>query len=153
MTQNTENSIETTRVVGRPFPKGVSGNPGGRPRGLAAYVRENTDGGEEIVQLMMSVMRGDVIGGQVPRIRDRMDAATWLVDRAFGKAVAQVETKSMNVDMGLSDISTEELLELQVTRLKPAVDRFERRPESRGVSVICEISLCTIITPGRNQHD
>ena len=112
MTQNTENSIETTRVVGRPFPKGVSGNPGGRPRGLAAYVRENTDGGEEIVELMVSVMRGDVIGGQVPRIRDRMDAATWLADRAFGKAVAQVETKSLNVDMGLSDIITEELLEL-----------------------------------------
>ena len=41
-----------------------------------------------------------------------MDAATWLADRAFGKAVAQVVTKSLNVDMGLSDISTEELLEL-----------------------------------------
>jgi hypothetical protein len=90
----------------------LSGNPGGRPRGLAAYVRENTDGGEEIVELMVSVMRGDVIGGQVPRIRDRMDTATWLADRAFGKAVAQVETKSLNVDMGLNEISTEELLEL-----------------------------------------
>jgi hypothetical protein len=45
MTHNTENSMETARVVGRPFPKGTSGNPGGRPRGLAAYVRENTDGG------------------------------------------------------------------------------------------------------------
>ena len=28
---NTENSTKT--VVGRPFPKGVSGNPGGRPKG------------------------------------------------------------------------------------------------------------------------
>jgi len=27
MTQNTENSMETTRAVGRPFPKGVSRNP------------------------------------------------------------------------------------------------------------------------------
>ena len=114
MNQNTENSMETTKVVGRPFPKGVSGNPGGRPRGLAAYVRENTDGGAEIVELMVSVMRGDVIGGQVPRIRDRMDAATWLADRAFGKAVAQVETtsRSMSVDMTLGEISTGELLEL-----------------------------------------
>ena len=112
MNHNTENSMETTRVVGKPFPKGVSGNPGGRPRGLAAYVRENTNGGDEIVQLVVTIMRGDVIGGQVPRIRDRMDAAPWLADRAFGKAVAQVETKSLNVDMGLSDISTEELLEL-----------------------------------------
>jgi hypothetical protein len=112
MTQNTENSMETTRVIGKPFPKGTSGNPGGRPRGLAAYVRENTDGGGEMVELMVSILRGDVIGGQVPRIRDRMDAATWLADRAFGKAIAQVETKSLNVDMGLSEISTEELLEL-----------------------------------------
>jgi hypothetical protein len=32
--------ITATRVVGRPFAKGVSGNPGGRPRGLARYVRE-----------------------------------------------------------------------------------------------------------------
>ncbi len=112
MAQNTENSMETTRVVGKPFPKGTSGNPGGRPRGLAAYVRENTDGGAEIVDLMLGVMRGDVIGGQVPRVRDRMDAATWLADRAFGKAVAQLETKSLNVDMGLNEVSTEELLKL-----------------------------------------
>jgi len=65
---------------------------------------------------MVGVMRGDVIGGQVPRIRDRMDAATWLADRAFGKAVAQVETKSLNVDMGLSNISTEELLDVLLSK-------------------------------------
>ena len=41
-----------------------------------------------------------------------MDAATWLADRAFGKAVAKVETKSLNVDMDLSGISTGECLEL-----------------------------------------
>jgi hypothetical protein len=112
MTQNTENSMKTIKVVGRPFPKGVSGNPGGRPTGLAAYVRANTDGGEEIVELMVSVMRGDVISGQVPKIKDRMDAASWLADRAFGKPVAQLETKSVNVDMSLSEISTGELLEV-----------------------------------------
>lgn len=27
------------RVVGRPFARGVSGNPGGRPKGLVDYVR------------------------------------------------------------------------------------------------------------------
>jgi len=114
MTQNTENSMETTRVVGKPFPKGVSGNPGGRPRGLAAYVRDSTDGGEEIVEIMVSVMRGDVIGGQVPRIRDRMDAATWLADRAFGKPVASVEaiTRSVNVDIELRELPTKQLLEM-----------------------------------------
>ena len=36
------------------------------------------------------------------------------LDRAFGKPVAQIEatSRSMNVDMGLSEISTGELLEL-----------------------------------------
>ena len=62
MTENTENSIETTRVVGRPFPKGVSGNPGGRPRGLAAYVWDKTDGGAEIVGLMVSVLKDGAEG-------------------------------------------------------------------------------------------
>ena len=111
MQDNTENSMKT---VGRPFPKGMSGNPGGRPKGLANYVRESTDNGEEMVDLMVSVMRGEVIDGMKPRIRDRMDAATWLSDRAFGKPVAQIEatSRSMNVDMTLSEMSSERLLEL-----------------------------------------
>jgi len=57
-------------------------------------------------------MRGETIDGSQPRIKDRMDAATWLANRAFGRPVSQVETKSLNVDMGLSEISTSELLEL-----------------------------------------
>ncbi|MDC0035663.1 hypothetical protein OAJ44_04835 [Chloroflexi bacterium] len=75
-------------------------------------MRDNTDGGEEIVKLMVSVIRGDVIVRQVPRIRDRMNAATWLADSAFGRAVAQAETKSLNVDIGLSEISTGQLQKL-----------------------------------------
>ena len=75
MQVNTENSIKT---VGRPFRKGQTGNAGGRPKGLDNYVREGTDNGEEIVDLMVNVMRGEVIDGMKPRIRDRMDAATWL---------------------------------------------------------------------------
>ena len=114
MTKNTENSMETTRVVGKPFPKGVSGNPGGRPRGLAAYVRESTGNGHEMVDLMTSIMRGETIDGTAPRIRDRMDAASWLADRAFGKPTTQIEatSRSMNVDMTLSEMTSERLLEL-----------------------------------------
>ena len=37
------------------FPKGASGNPGGRPKGIAAYVREQTKEGTELVDLMLLV--------------------------------------------------------------------------------------------------
>lgn len=39
MEENTGNSTESARVIGRPFPKGVSGNPSGRPKDtLKAFV-------------------------------------------------------------------------------------------------------------------
>ena len=89
MTTNAENSITATTIVGRPFPKGVSGNPGGRPKGLAAYARDQTFDGEEIVNLMLSVMRGEKVGGLKPTVSHMMDATTWLSDRGFGKSLQQ----------------------------------------------------------------
>ena len=63
---------------------------------------------------MVAVMRGDTINGMRPRIKDQIDAATWLSDRGFGKPVTQIEatSRSMNVDMTLSEMSTAKLIEL-----------------------------------------
>ncbi len=111
MTQNAENSNKT--VVGRPFRKGESGNPSGRPKGLSSYIRESTNGGREMVDLMIQVMRGETInGGMKPKLKDRMDAVSWLADRGFGRAIAQLESRSMNVDMTLSEMSSEKLIAL-----------------------------------------
>ena len=107
MQENAENS---TKTIGKPFTPGVSGNPGGRPRGLASYIRETTVGGEEMVDLMVAIMRGETINGMRPRIKDQMDAAGWLMDRGFGRAIAQIEARSLNVDMSLSELSSENLL-------------------------------------------
>jgi hypothetical protein len=104
----TENNDRT--VVGRPFRKGVSGNPGGRPKGMSAYIRETTDGGREMVDLMVAVMRGETINGMKPKVKDMTDAAAWLSDRGFGRAIAQIEARSLNVDMSLSELSSENLL-------------------------------------------
>lgn len=109
MQENTENSMKT---IGKPFTPGVSGNPGGRPKSLANYIRETTDGGREMVDLMVAVMRGETINGKKPRIKDQMDAAGWLADRAIGKPVAMLDSRSMNVDIELRELPTKQLLEL-----------------------------------------
>jgi hypothetical protein len=85
-----ENSARTTRlggVTGAGFRPGVSGNPGGRPRGLASRVRELVgDDGNAIAEFMFSVMVDERV-----RNADRIDAGTWLADRAFGKSVLAVD--------------------------------------------------------------
>ena len=63
------------------WPKGISGNPGGRPKGLARYVRELVgDDGRRIADFTLGVLEDDT-----ERTETRMQAATWLADRGFGK--------------------------------------------------------------------
>ncbi len=85
-----ENPPTTTRlggVTGRGFLPGRSGNAGGRPRGLARRVHELVgDGGELIVAYMFDVLHDESV-----RTADRLEAAKWLADRGFGKAVQAVE--------------------------------------------------------------
>ena len=82
-----ENSTGTAlKVVGRPFLAGQSGNPGGRPRGLAELVRQETKDGAELVAFHLRVLRG-----RKQPLRYRLEAAAWLADRGFGKALQQME--------------------------------------------------------------
>jgi hypothetical protein len=82
----TENSGGTL-VNLRSWAPGVSGNPGGRPKGLAALVREETADGAELVTFMLAVLRGR----KKAPLRLRMEAAAWLADRGFGKVVQPLE--------------------------------------------------------------
>ena len=106
-----ENSAPTTLVIGRPFRKGVSENPGGRPKGLASYVREQTLEGEELADFYLAIFRGEKIDRKKPGLRRRMEAGTWLSDRGFGKAVQQSEIKvdQHKPDHRLSTYSLEQL--------------------------------------------
>ena len=66
-------------VTGR-FLAGQSGNPSGRPKGFRAYIKESTAEGNELVDVVLAVLRD-----QNASNRERMEAATWLADRGFGK--------------------------------------------------------------------
>jgi hypothetical protein len=100
-----ENSIETApRVVGRPFPKGVTGNPGGRPAGLARYVRELVgEDGRRIADFMVGVL-----DDESERTETRMQAAAWLGDRGFGKAVQTTRSEIEQPRPDFASMSREE---------------------------------------------
>lgn len=58
-------------------------------------IRAQTADGAEQVDFMLALFRGHVKGA---RLRDRMDAATWLADRGFGKPVQQMEHSGRDGD-------------------------------------------------------
>jgi hypothetical protein len=77
-----QNSDGTARrVVGRPFPQGVSGNPSGRPRGLSRATRELVgEDGMPLVELWWQIAQDPM-----RRDRDRLEASRLLADRGWGK--------------------------------------------------------------------
>jgi len=104
-----ENSAKTRHVggvTGRGFLPGQSGNPGGRPRGLARRVRELVgDDGDEIVRFMFETMRNSKA-----RMADRIEAARWLGDRGFGRSVQPIDLDvNQPHALNLSDFSIEDL--------------------------------------------
>ena len=113
--KRSEQAPISIRRVGRPFPPGVSGNPGGRPRGLVSAIRSETQDGAELVRFMLSVLRAEVPGAT---LRDRMAAASWLADHGFGRplltdpAGAVVQVQPTLVVQALAKVSDAALDEL-----------------------------------------
>jgi hypothetical protein len=68
------------------FAPGTSGNPGGRPRGLARTVRELVgDDGDTIVAFWLEVMNDPTA-----RTSDRLEASKLLAERGWGKPTLPV---------------------------------------------------------------
>ena len=126
-----DNKPKSTRpggVTGKGFVPGQSGNPGGRPRGLARRVRELVgDDGDEIVRFMF-----DVMSNPKARMADRIEAARWLGDRGFGRSVQPIDLDvNQPHALNLSDFSTEDLEALLaiVDKYAPTVADIAESPE------------------------
>jgi hypothetical protein len=69
------------------LPKGVSGNPGGRPKGQAELSKSARtlvgEGGEALIQIWWSIANDPM-----RRDADRLRASELLADRGWGKAPA-----------------------------------------------------------------
>jgi len=79
------------KPVGRPFQKGVSGNPGGRSkayRELARYIREKTTDGRTLADHCLRLVDDPKTE---PRVA--MLAVEWLSDRGIGKPVQAVDLR------------------------------------------------------------
>jgi hypothetical protein len=82
-----------TRINGR-FPKGVSGNPGGRSRELEKVRRAARAHGPEAIETLVELMRSGP-----PKVR--CVAAMALLDRGFGKPALTIDTDGKAAMVGL----------------------------------------------------
>lgn len=105
-----ENNGETTGgVTGNGFRPGMSGNPGGRPRGLARMTREKLgDDGDVLVDFWIGVM-----GDSGVKLQDRLTASKLLAERGWGRptAVMASTTFGYKVDEEKLNAEIQELLD------------------------------------------
>lgn len=89
------------KVLGRPFEKGVSGNPSGRPR-VPAEVRELArEASPSALRTLIEVCEDK---GAPPQAR--VAASNAILDRAYGKPAQELEIKRPLSDLTDSELAT-----------------------------------------------
>ena len=103
------------------WPKGVSGNPGGRPQGLAKATRELVgEDGHRLAEFWFSTMQDET-----RRDSDRLEASRLLADRGWGKAptFAAIEEDPLGLE------AMEQAAEEFRAKILKLAERSELQPE------------------------
>lgn len=106
------NGRGTGGVTGKGFMPGRSGNPGGRPKGLARATRELVgDDGLKLAELWWSIAQDPM-----QRASDRLEASRLLAERGWGKAAVFEPQEGDPLDLAGAEQAAEEF-RIRVLRL------------------------------------
>lgn len=109
-------------LVPHKFRPGQSGNPGGRPQGVMEYARKQTKDGKVLVDLLVSIVKGEKgIRGVRPTFDHRIQAVRELFNRGWGRVP----------DSEVADVRTI-ILTVTDPRDLPVVNGDDGRPGDRG---------------------
>jgi hypothetical protein len=107
-----ENSAPSARrVVGRPFPKGQTGNAGGRPKAEHDVVAIAREKGPDAIRTLAEIMLNTKASDNA-----RVGAANSLLERGFGKPT-QTIAGDLTLHRPLLELTDDQLLALVAPQL------------------------------------